>query len=251
MTTRQACLTAVFGAALGFTLALPAAAQDANRGALSSDTVTNPGAMGRGAPSGNPSAAGGPSQRTQGVPSPDSGVPSQPSMANQGQNQLGMQNNGGTQGITVQPGAANQPGTLAQPGQPAQAPGASGPGQTQAGGNDVNIAPNAGGAAPPGGAATGATTPGQSTESAGGRADTTPPAATTQHTQPRTAAAPVPGANSFTEGQARARMADAGFNDVQSLELDNQGIWRGRAMRNGQPTGVALDFQGNVVPMQQ
>jgi hypothetical protein len=94
-----------------------------------------------------------------------------------------------------------------------------------------------------GGAMTGATTPGASTQGGG----TAPPAATTQHTEPRTAAAPVSGANSFTEGQARARMADAGFNDVQELRLDEQGVWRGRAMRNGQQTGVALDYQGNVV----
>ncbi len=58
---------------------------------------------------------------------------------------------------------------------------------------------------------------------------------------------PVPGANSFTEGQARSRMAAAGFNDVQDLTLDEQGIWRARGMRNGQQVGVALDYQGNVV----
>jgi hypothetical protein len=103
------------------------------------------------------------------------------------------------------------------------------------------------------GATTGANTPGATTPGAatqGGGASTNPPAATTQHTEPRTAAAPVAGANSFTEGQARARMGDAGFNDVQELRLDEQGIWRGRAMRNGQQTSVALDYQGNVVATQ-
>uniref|UniRef100_UPI0022EB5D1A hypothetical protein n=1 Tax=Falsiroseomonas oryzae TaxID=2766473 RepID=UPI0022EB5D1A len=93
--------------------------------------------------------------------------------------------------------------------------------------------------------ATGTTTPG--TGAQGGGQSTAPPAATTQHTEPRTGAAPVPGANSFTEGQARARMTDAGFTDVQGLRLDDQGVWRGRATRNGQQTGVALDYQGNVV----
>lgn len=77
---------------------------------------------------------------------------------------------------------------------------------------------------------TGATTPGARTEGGGAREG-----------------ALVPGANSFTEGQARSRISDAGFNDVQDLRLDEQGIWRGRAMRGGQQTGVALDFQGNVV----
>ncbi|WP_372618374.1 hypothetical protein [Falsiroseomonas sp.] len=54
------------------------------------------------------------------------------------------------------------------------------------------------------------------------------------------------GANSFTAGQAAERMAEAGFNDVQDLRLDARGIWRGRAIRNGQPTGVGLDYRGNV-----
>lgn len=82
----------------------------------------------------------------------------------------------------------------------------------------------------PGGAATGATTPGPVTEGGG-----------------MPGAVLVPGANSFTEGQARSRIGDAGFTDIQALRLDDQGIWRGRALRGGQQTGVALDFQGNVV----
>jgi len=100
------------------------------------------------------------------------------------------------------------------------------------------------GAIPDGAAATGATDANRGT-SGGGSADNT------RHTEPRTAAAPVAGANSFTEGQARARIRDAGFNDVQDLRLDDQGIWRGRAIRNGQQTGVALDYQGNVAATQR
>ncbi len=61
-----------------------------------------------------------------------------------------------------------------------------------------------------------------------------------------TAGTPQPGANSFTEGQVRARLEEAGFRDVTGLQKDDQGIWRGRAMRNGQQAGVALDFQGNI-----
>ncbi|CAA9285288.1 MAG: FIG00804392: hypothetical protein [uncultured Acetobacteraceae bacterium] len=61
-----------------------------------------------------------------------------------------------------------------------------------------------------------------------------------------TSARPVPGSNSFTEGQARGRMEDAGFANVTDLTKDDQGIWRGRAVRGGMPTDVALDFQGNV-----
>jgi hypothetical protein len=139
-----------------------------------------------------------------------------------------------------------QPDPGLSPAQGTQAPSAANPGSagTSAQTQDRGAAP--------GGAATGTTTQGGADTAGGGRSDSsTPPAATTRHTEPRTANAPVPGANSFTEGQARARMSDAGFNDVQELRLDDQGVWRGRAMRGGQQTGVALDFQGNVVATNQ
>ena len=62
----------------------------------------------------------------------------------------------------------------------------------------------------------------------------------------RTAATPQAGANSFTEGQARSRIEAAGYTNVTELQKDDQGIWRGRGMRNGQQVGVALDFTGAV-----
>ena len=46
------------------------------------------------------------------------------------------------------------------------------------------------------------------------------------------------GANSFTEGQARSRIEEAGFTGVSELRKDDQGIWRGRATRGGQQVGV-------------
>lgn len=57
----------------------------------------------------------------------------------------------------------------------------------------------------------------------------------------------VPGANSFTEEQARTRIADRGYSNVQSLTLDSNGIWRGTATRAGNHVNVAVDYQGNVV----
>ena len=63
----------------------------------------------------------------------------------------------------------------------------------------------------------------------------------------RTAATPQPGANSFTEGQARSRIEAAGFTNVTELQKDDQGIWRDRGMRDGQQVGVALDFTGAVI----
>ncbi len=65
-------------------------------------------------------------------------------------------------------------------------------------------------------------------------------------TDDRTAGTPVPGANSFTEGQARSRIEDAGFSNVTDLQKDDQGIWRGKAMQNGRPVSVGFDFKGNV-----
>jgi hypothetical protein len=60
--------------------------------------------------------------------------------------------------------------------------------------------------------------------------------------------APVAGRNSFTEGQAKSRIEAAGYSDVSGLQKDNDGIWRGKASKDGHKTEVSLDFQGNVNP---
>jgi hypothetical protein len=62
-----------------------------------------------------------------------------------------------------------------------------------------------------------------------------------------TARPPLPGANSFTEVQARERIEAKGFTSVSGLKKDNQSIWRGTAMKDGQTVSVALDYKGNVV----
>ena len=63
---------------------------------------------------------------------------------------------------------------------------------------------------------------------------------------PQSTGAIEPGANSFTEGQARSRMEAQGFMNVSDLKKDDQGIWRGKAMRDGKTVTVSLDFRGNV-----
>lgn len=63
----------------------------------------------------------------------------------------------------------------------------------------------------------------------------------------KNANAPVEGKNSFTEAQAKGRIADAGFTNVSALTLDDKGVWRGTAMKDGKSTAVGLDYQGNVV----
>jgi hypothetical protein len=62
------------------------------------------------------------------------------------------------------------------------------------------------------------------------------------------AGAPLKGANSFTEGQAKDRALSHGLTDVGALKKDDDGIWRGAAQQDGKPVQVAVDFKGNVVP---
>ena len=59
--------------------------------------------------------------------------------------------------------------------------------------------------------------------------------------------APVAGANSFTESQAKARIEANGYTNVSALKKDDQSIWRGTATKDGKQVSVALDYQGNVV----
>jgi hypothetical protein len=59
--------------------------------------------------------------------------------------------------------------------------------------------------------------------------------------------APVAGANSFTENQAKSRIEDKGFSSVTNLKKDDAGVWRGTATKDGRQHNVSVDFQGNVV----
>jgi hypothetical protein len=59
--------------------------------------------------------------------------------------------------------------------------------------------------------------------------------------------APVAGANSFTEGQAKSRIESKGYTNVSGLKKDTKGVWRGTAMRDGKSVDVSLDFEGNIV----
>ncbi|MDO9707156.1 hypothetical protein [Paracraurococcus lichenis] len=111
------------------------------------------------------------------------------------------------------------------------APGAATPGSTTRPGTTVAPAPDT---------RSGATTPSRDTDSSN--------AAVRTDDGTRTANAPAPGANSFTEGQAKSRIEAAGFTNVSDLQKDDQGVWRGKAQRSGQQVSVALDYQGNVVP---
>ncbi len=59
--------------------------------------------------------------------------------------------------------------------------------------------------------------------------------------------APLGGANSFTENQAKDRIVAHGGSAVSALKKDDKGIWRGTATIDNAPQNVAVDYKGNVV----
>lgn len=61
--------------------------------------------------------------------------------------------------------------------------------------------------------------------------------------------APVAGANSFTEEQAKDRIEKAGYSGLTGLKLDDKGVWQASASKDGKPVKVSLDYQGNIVAM--
>jgi hypothetical protein len=84
----------------------------------------------------------------------------------------------------------------------------------------------------------------------GAVAEGTPSNEAIDTTENREAGAPFPGANSFTESQAVSRLAELGYTNPTELRQGEDGIWRGKAMKDGQTIDVAVDFQGNVVTPQ-
>ena len=61
--------------------------------------------------------------------------------------------------------------------------------------------------------------------------------------------APVAGRNSFTEGQAKSKIEEAGYTNVTALKKDDNGVWRGKAKKGSALSDVSVDFQGNVNPV--
>ncbi|MGI4731373.1 MAG: hypothetical protein ACRYFW_06470 [Janthinobacterium lividum] len=63
---------------------------------------------------------------------------------------------------------------------------------------------------------------------------------------PHTTAMAAKGRNSFTQGQARDRIAKAGYANVGTLAKNANGVWQGTATKGGAKVNVALDYKGNV-----
>lgn len=75
------------------------------------------------------------------------------------------------------------------------------------------------------------------------------PANTAVDTTPTTGeTAQTAGANSFTETQAREAIEKAGYSNVGPLTQNEQGLWTGKATRDGAGTSVSVDYKGAVNP---
>jgi predicted membrane-bound mannosyltransferase len=59
-------------------------------------------------------------------------------------------------------------------------------------------------------------------------------------------ASQTPGSNSFTEGQARGHIENAGYTDVTGLTKSPEGLWTATAKKDGKSAQVSLDFKGAV-----
>lgn len=64
---------------------------------------------------------------------------------------------------------------------------------------------------------------------------------------PRIDAGPLmSGPTGFNEAQARRWLLRAGLSNIADLELGTDGIWRGKAERQGNIVPVSLDHGGNI-----
>ncbi|RXT43099.1 hypothetical protein B6S44_28985 [Bosea sp. Tri-44] len=80
----------------------------------------------------------------------------------------------------------------------------------------------------------------------GGLAQTSTTSPTPAPNAPADANAPLPGANSFTEGQAKSRLEANGYTNVGELKKDDNGVWKGTATHSGAQVTVSVDYRGNI-----
>jgi hypothetical protein len=58
--------------------------------------------------------------------------------------------------------------------------------------------------------------------------------------------APLSGANSYTEAQAKELLMKNGYTDIENLKKDENGIWRATAKKASVKSVVSVDYRGNV-----
>jgi hypothetical protein len=70
------------------------------------------------------------------------------------------------------------------------------------------------------------------------------------NTAPATAEpGPTPGANSFTQAQARSAIEGAGYTEVSEPTQDASGVWKATATKDGAPATVTVDYKGAVTAL--
>ena len=74
----------------------------------------------------------------------------------------------------------------------------------------------------------------------------TPSAVASGSAEARTSAGAGRGKNSFTKGEVRKRLESHGYSQVSGLAKDDEGVWRGAAMKKWKQVTVAVDFQGDI-----
>lgn len=57
---------------------------------------------------------------------------------------------------------------------------------------------------------------------------------------------PTPGANSYTEAQAKSAIESAGYTAVGPLTQNANGLWHGTATKDGKEASVSVDYKGAV-----
>lgn len=62
----------------------------------------------------------------------------------------------------------------------------------------------------------------------------------------RNQAVATTGGDSFSEGEAAARLERSGFQGVSALTKGDGGVWRGSKRKDGQAVQVWLDYKGNA-----
>lgn len=62
----------------------------------------------------------------------------------------------------------------------------------------------------------------------------------------KTETAQTPGSTSFTEGQAKGHIENAGYTDVSGLTKTPDGFWTGSAKKDGKSVEVSVDYKGAV-----
>jgi putative membrane protein len=62
----------------------------------------------------------------------------------------------------------------------------------------------------------------------------------------KTETAQTPGSTSFTEGQAKGHIENAGYTDVSGLTKTADGFWTGSAKKDGKSVQVSVDYKGAV-----